>query len=951
MPNRALQSVDFVLANGRPATGLVPVSGKESDERGLPIDERAAILDAKSFELIDYVFFRRFTDGRSSQVAAYIVDNSDEKHDERQLARLHHQVWLQGRAPLLYVTCPTRIDVLACARGPDFWDKGKHRYNPAETLHIAAEISDHLDKLSRFSALRLADGTFWDDPSNRGLANHDKAAHRLLIQAVVDADRLLDGKRNPVLRRMLLLMVLIKYLEDRNVFPGNGWFGKYHKGARTFFDVLKGGQPDEVYRLLETLRRRFNGDVFDLSIIRPTALTRDSLKAFADLVEARTLKKQRYLWDQFSFEHLPVEIISHLYQRFVQGGHGAVYTPPFLAALLLDHAMPYTSLSGNERILDPACGSGVFLVGAFRRLINAWRSRNGWKRPTVSRLKGMLKRSIFGIDLDPNAIDLTAFSLSLAMCDALQPDVIWRDLKFDRLRGRSLLEGDFFSFCLAGRKGSSAIRTESFHIVIGNPPFESELTPDGKKVDEATQEERQRDFLPDQQTAYLFLEQGLAFLRRDDGRICLIQPHGFLYNRNVDAFRRKIFETSKVEAILDFVSIRKLYEADPKTVAVLARAGKPGPRHAIAHWTFRRTMSTKERISFELDHYDRHTVPKEQAEKEAFVWRANLLGGGRTVDMSRRFQNARTLAEYIGKKGWDYGEGFTVGNRRRRAPFLKDKDLLPTEGLTSTGIDSEKLTKVTGEHFECPRHEDRFTAPLVLIKEVESLPVAFWDQGFLAYPHEIVGIHSPKKEDESELRELFEFLRTQRDVLRVSASLRGSRSLIMRSTAILKLDIDGLPYPEEPEALAFSFWEQVIQHDILKYMGDYVRLGQNSALLRQKAGNDDVRAYSEVFCRMLGSVYETLRASVPIFLNGLICQPFYFGDPPDAPWLGSTAEGELHRLIYHESHEALRTIRVFRYYQDNVILIVKPDRLRYWIGSTAIRDADETLVDLRRQGY
>jgi hypothetical protein len=956
MPNRALQSVDFVLANGRPTVGLVPVSGGESVERSLPVDERAAILDTKSFELIDYVFFRRFADGRSSQIAAYVVDNSDEKHDESELSYLHHQVWLQGRAPLLYVAWPSRIDVLACARGPDFWDKGEHRYNPAETLQIAADISDQLDGLSRFSALRLADGTFWDDPSNRRLIDCDKAAHRLLIQAVVDADRLLDGEKRPVLRRLLLLMVLIKYLEDRNVFPGNGWFGIYHKGARTFFDVLKGGQPDEVYRLLKTLRRRFNGDVFNLSVMKRTMLTEEALKTFADLVEARTRNRQRYLWDQFSFEHLPVEIISHLYQRFVEGGHGTVYTPPFLAALLLDYAMPYRSLSGKERVLDPACGSGVFLVGAFRRLINAWRSGNDWNRPTVDDLKTILKERIYGVDLDPNAIDLTAFSLSLAVCDALQPEVIWRELKFDRMRDRNLFKRDFFSFCLDNKIGLGTVQKESFDIVIGNPPFESELTADGKKADATAQKEKHRGSLPDQQTAYLFLEQALAFLRRNVGRICLIQPHGFLYNRNVDAFRANILGCFQVEAILDFVSIRKLYEADPKTVAVVARPNKPASDHRIFHWTFRRTMSVKERICFELDHYDRHVVHQEDAETDPLIWRANLLGGGRLVEMSRSLRSMRTLGQFLDenrtKEGWDYGEGFIAAKsgHREPAPFLTGKPSLPTHAFTEEGIDETQIGVVTETHFRSPYTESRYTPPLILIKESDSLPFAFWNKQFLAYRHKIVGIHAPETET-SELRALYETLREKHHIYRFCCTLNGSQSLAGKATAILKQDIDMLPLPKDSNELALSFWENILCQDVLEYMAEYVRLGHNSVLLQAAASTEDLADYCSVFSGMLGSVYSNLRPGSPVFLNGLICQPFHFGDPPDLAWLNDTAEGELRRLIYHESHESLRTIRVFRYYRDNVILIVKPDRLRYWIGSTAIRDADETLVDLRRQGY
>jgi hypothetical protein len=86
------------------------------------------------------------------------------------------------------------------------------------------------------------------------------------------------------------------------------------------------------------------------------------------------------------------------------------------------------------------------------------------------------------------------------------------------------------------------------------------------------------------------------------------------------------------------------------------------------------------------------------------------------------------------------------------------------------------------------------------------------------------------------------------------------------------------------------------------------------------------------------------------FSNGLTCQPFYFGEHPNLVWREEqNNEDELRKLIYEEKkHASLRTIRVLRFYSENVILLVKPDRLRYWIRSTAIRDADETLVDLRQ---
>ena len=357
--NNALELLHFAPTGALP--GLVAVKSDSAPNR---IEEQFAIRQASEIGGIDYVFFRRFSDGRSSQAAACVIDNSDDRLDEFQLADIHKKLWLNGFAPLLYVGWQTRVDILSCARGPDFWKNSATEYDPAERIEIAKQISLALDDgLSRFSAYRLSDGTFWDNPENSRLAQSDKAAHQQFIRAVVETDEEIEGEKNPVLRRLLLLTVLIKYLEDRGVFP-NGWFKQFQPGATSFFDLLQNGSPESIRALLAKLEKKFNGDVFEL----PEAgkrLTIKDLRRFAELVEAKTLGAQRYLWEQFSFRYIPVEVLSHLYQHFAQKGKGAVFTPPMVASLMLDYAMPYKHLTGQERILDPTCGSGIFLVGAF----------------------------------------------------------------------------------------------------------------------------------------------------------------------------------------------------------------------------------------------------------------------------------------------------------------------------------------------------------------------------------------------------------------------------------------------------------------------------------------------------------------------------------------------------------------------------------------------------------
>jgi hypothetical protein len=942
-----LKHLDFASRNGRLVSGLVPL--KDGEASITRVDERLAIRDAIAIGKIDYVFFRRFSDDRSSSVVAYVIDNVDNHLTEKALADIHKKVWLYGGVPLIYVAWPSRIDILTCARGPDFWHDGKYEYTPADHIEQAIleanTISQALE--SRYSAWRLADGTFWDDPRNASLANNSERAHERLIAAVVETDEALKGEVNPLLRRLLLLTVLVKYLEDRDVFPKN-WFAGFCKGARSFFDALRLGTPDEIVRLLANLERRFNGDIFVLTKAASSNLTKTVLKEFAKLVEAKTINHQRYLWEQFSFAHIPVEIVSHLYQRFVKGGHGTVYTPPFLAALLLDHAMPYDKLTGDEKILDPACGSGVFLVGAFRRLVNVFRAKNGWKSLDVDILKDILRRSIFGIELDAGAVDLATFSLALAVCDALKPEVIWEKLKFDQLRGRNLFESDFFEEVRKADEGTCGILDGEFDVVLGNPPFESNLTPHGITLNREAA--KIRGDLPDKQAAYLFLEQGIKQLKRG-GRLCLIQPSGILHNRNAFAFRQRIFKEATVEIVMDFTSIRSLYEdADTKTAALLVISELPAEKHNVSHLTFRRTFGTLERIAFEIDHYDWHWVPQEEAAEDPYIWRVNLMGGGRLASLSRRFRSLSTLKTFIDKKGLKYGEGFTVGNGSHTNSFLTGMTYLPSQALEEDGIVRSKLERLTQTGFERERDKELYDAPMIVIRKNERLQMDYWDKGRLAFAIRVVGI-GVGRSSKAILKQVYKRLKGRHDTYRLSCVLHGTEAFVAKATAIRKQDIDSLPFPEDESELALSYWEKAIEEDSLRYFCDFVRLGQNSVLLQQSATEKTLQGYRTLFCKLLRSVYQNLQAGAPVFLDGLICQPFYFGERPTDDVVARGQGKALHSLIYHKHHESLRTVRLLRFYVDNVMLIVKPERLRFWIPSTAIRDADETIVSLREQGY
>src|SRR3546814_4917084 len=98
----------------------------------------------------------------------------------------------------------------------------------------------------------------------------------------------------------------------------------------------------------------------------------DELAHYARLIEGfEESTGQLSLWRLYSFRDLPVELISNIYQLFVKDASSSIYTPPALVRLMLEETLSWdrldTLMAGDGVILDPACGSGVFLVEAYRR--------------------------------------------------------------------------------------------------------------------------------------------------------------------------------------------------------------------------------------------------------------------------------------------------------------------------------------------------------------------------------------------------------------------------------------------------------------------------------------------------------------------------------------------------------------------------------------------------------
>jgi hypothetical protein len=120
-----------------------------------------------------------------------------------------------------------------------------------------------------------------------------------------------------------------------------------------------------------------------------------------------------------------------------------------------------------------------------------------------------------------------------------------------------------------------------------------------------------------------------------------------------------------------------------------------------------------------------------------------------------------------------------------------------------------------------------------------------------------------------------------------------------------------------------------------------------------KSGQVALPDFVNVFTRQINKVFKSnpLRALAVQTWPGVICQPFVFGDGA-VDWTGADElKDRLQALLFKQKDSSLIVTRIARTYDERFVFLLKPDRLRYWLRSVALRDADETLADLRAQGF
>ena len=172
--------------------------------------------------------------------------------------------------------------------------------------------------------------------------------------------------------------------------------------------------------------------------------------------------------------------------------YALLQTPDFVEAWILDRTLePAIREFGHERVtmIDPACGSGHFLLGGFERLLREWQ-RFAPGQPPAEQAQRALD-AIAGVDLNPFAAEIARFRLLLAALRAAEVRRLASapEFRVHLAAGDSLLHGrHFFRRELGGAEDGfrrvlrhhynaedtvqiDAILGRQYHVVVGNPPY------------------------------------------------------------------------------------------------------------------------------------------------------------------------------------------------------------------------------------------------------------------------------------------------------------------------------------------------------------------------------------------------------------------------------------------------------------------------------------------------
>ncbi len=465
---------------------------------------------------------------------------------------LHRILWNQGLMSLLLVIRDDELTAYSLVQRPLYRDETR-----GKDPRLVKTLSLLEDALALRELLDAAEsGRFWYE--NDGYFNPDNRVDSVLLANLLMAFRgLKDELGTDAAQALLMQTMFVAYLEDRQII-GEAVFRDASQGRfATLLELLEAGNTEPFETLFTWLHGAFNGNLFKA----PCAFEADEdtppkVKAEHLTVLARfrhghenMATHQLRFWG-YDFRYMSIGLISAVYDRFLKeeaekkSADGAFYTPMFLADIVVNQL--WDELTDEQKAhgvyCDPACGSGIFLVRLFQRLVAHHCHLKKRPHATWADLKGIANR-LHGGDINSSAVRVAAFSLYIALLEQSSPSDLPKLIEAGKLLpplyGKTLLpKSDFFSFKDA----------PLFDVIIGNPPWNGRTG----QLTTAQDWTASRGYLtPAKDIAWGFVWKALEGVKPTGLVAFLLPAMGILHNTESQAARRMLLQRSRIRRIIN----------------------------------------------------------------------------------------------------------------------------------------------------------------------------------------------------------------------------------------------------------------------------------------------------------------------------------------------------------------------------------------------------------------
>lgn len=537
-----------------------------------------------------------------------------------------------------------------------------------------------------------------------------------------------------------------------------------------------------IERLREFLKKRFETDTIDKEILKIAFLSANGLCShfYGILDSFRTgdgelnepLNRVLWILNQFDFTHIDRDILGNLYEKYLSAEErkrsGEFYTPTeVIDYILTSVGYTYNHDIETKDLLDPACGSGGFLVRASRQLMSRYLMKFGktdrkelgdpknWKG-IVGRLSPdeamtileSIQEHMYGLDINPFACHITEMNLLFQIIDLYQK--IREKHKDYKLKRFKIYRTDSLEkstqkkiFCythssfLEEQEEINLIKNKKFDFVVGNPPWGGILKR-GKGTMLA--ERLKRDYVSaigKYDIYVLFMERGINWLKMG-GRFGYIVQNRFLKVDYAKKLREYLLENVKIEKIVDFGDTKVFTDATNYPAIVILE---------------KKRVKDNEVIYIEVK-------PKANELSPAKIM--NLVQSCSPESEDYLSVNHLSQQELRTLKVWLPSQMVitSVVRRMRKIGYLRDVTEEIMEGVTPGGKGADSIYVIGKNVTETYRIESDMCKKVLRGRDIRKWGLE-WNQRFLLYPYNSEG----KEIDIEEYSHTFEYIKQFRNIL------------------------------------------------------------------------------------------------------------------------------------------------------------------------------------------